>query len=1038
MIKKSYQLLKLLLLIITLTRAAELHAQQLVVTGNVIDDTSQGLPGVAITVKGTNISTSTDAKGNFRIEVPNPNSVLVVSFIGLKTQEINVNNRTNINISLNPDDIAMQEVVVVGYGTQKKVNLTGALDVVSGERLAERPIMNAGEGLQGLSPNLNVTVNSGDPAGGVDFNIRGFESINGGSPLILVDNIPMDLNKINPEDIKSLTVLKDGAAAAVYGARAAFGVILVETKSGSQGMRVNLSSQLSWNKPIWHVDPIDNGYVYALERNRIDERDGRTPTYDATYLDGLQKYWEDPANNPSWALINGTFQNYGYENLSNTLMSSFSPRQKYDLSISGASDKATYYTSFGLFNNDGWINHAGNDNFKRYNILAKGDYKIKSWLSFEQQVRVDMQRSDKPAAADINTVIRNEPTRSHVIPLIPGFEQYEGQYWNHGLMILPNLENGGRETFSNSDIWLKSGVTVKPLKRMTIRSDFSYNIFNRQLQDARPQFEVISQTITQDNPVEKFGDDEISVNRQFNQYYVFNAYGEYEVNDIKNHYIKGMLGYNQEWDYNTTVSGSATTLLSPNIPDISAVTGVQQIGGGKGHASLRGAFYRLNYIFKDRYLFETSGRYDGTSRFPKKDRFGFFPSASAGWRISEEPFMAFSKKVLNNMKIRASYGSLGNQLLGNNNLYPYIPSMGSGFSNFVMGSGQTPFVRMPGLVSPTLTWEQVVSKNLGLDLAFLNNKLEATFDIYTRDTKDMLMRMDYPDVLGTTAPQENAADLRTKGWEVTLGWRDNPSKQFSYRVNLNLADNSSQITKYDNPTGALSEHYVGKNMGEIWGYTTVGIIQTQEQFDNMPDQSALDNGYKVGDIQFADTNGDGVVNQGTNTIGNPGDRSIIGNTTPRYTFGLNTGANYKNFSLDVFFQGVGQRDYMPSNGDWTWFYPWRSYYGDKSWLTDSWTEDNRDAYFPAANIGGRNFKHAQTRFLQSAAYIRLKSLTIGYSLPKTLVSKVGLTNLRLYLGGQNLWEFSKMRKPLDPEYIFDSSIDYPLMRTFTFGLNVNL
>lgn len=1039
MIKKFYRLLKLLLLITALTQASNSQAQQTEITGKVTDAVKgEALPGVAISVKGAKQSTMTDANGDFRIQVPGANATLVFSYMGFKLQEVSVANQSKINIKLVEDNFAMDEVVVVGYGTTKKVNLTGAVDVVKAERLENRPILNAGEGLQGLAPNLNVTVNSGDPTSPPQFNIRGFESINGGSPLVLVDNVPMDLNQINPEDIKSVTILKDGAASAIYGARAAFGVILVETKSGVTGTNVRLSSQLSWNKPIWHVDQIDNGYEYALERNRIAVRDKSNPLpYDATYLDGLQKYWSDPANNPAFKLVNGTFQNYANENLADNLMSAFSPRQKYDLSISGASEKASYYTSFGYLNTDGYLNNAGNDNFKRYNVLAKGDYKLKKWLSFDQQITLNMQRSDKSSAADINTIIRNEPTRSHVVPLIPGYEQYEGKYWSHGLMILPQLENGGRETFSSSDLWLKSGITLTPLKGFKVRSDFSYNTFNREFQDAQPSFEVISLALNSNNPVERFGRDAIDVNRRFDQYYVFNTYAEYEVSKFKNHYIKGMVGYNQEWDYNTGISGSSNTFISPSVIDVSATTGIQKLSGGKSHSSLRGAFYRLNYNYKERYLVEANGRYDGTSRFPKNDRFGFFPSFSAGWRISEESFMEKTRNIIDNLKLRASYGSLGNQLLGDNNLYPYIPSMPSGFSNFILNSGQTPIVGMAGLVSPTLTWEQVVSKNVGVDISLFRGRLESFFEVYTRDTKNMLMRMDYPDVLGTGAPLENAADLRTKGWEFSVKWNDKPSKDISYYVDFNLSDWTSKITKYNNPTGALSEYYVGQQLGEIWGYETKGIIQTPEQLANIPDQSRLGVGWQVGDIEFVDRDIDGIISPGDNTIGNPGDRKIIGNSNPRYSFGFNTGATYKGFSIDVFFQGIGKRDYSPSRSDWTWFYPWRSLNGDKSWLTDSWTEDNRDAYFPAASVISKNFP-PQSRYIQNAAYIRLKNLTIGYTIPKRIITKAGLSNLKLYAGAQNLWEYTKMRKPLDPEYVFDNSINYPLFRSYTFGLVVNL
>jgi TonB-linked SusC/RagA family outer membrane protein len=1032
-----YKYLKMLAPLLLVLGALEVQAQGITVTGNVSEPAFPGgLPGVSVVEKGTTNGTATDAGGNYRITVPNAEAVLVFSYLGYVAQEIVVGNRSTIDVGLAQDKKALDEVVIVGFGTTKKVNLTGAVDVAKGERLANRPIVNVAEGMQGVLANVNVTIPSGDPTANARFNVRGFESINGGAPLILVDNVPMDLNRINPEDIESITVLKDGAAAAIYGARAAFGVILVKTKTGQKGMNVRFSTQHSVLQPIWHVDPIENGYEYALERNAINERDGSTPTYGPAYMDGLKRYWDDPANNPAYEVVNGSFQNYAYNNLANSLMSSYSPRQKHDFALSGASDKASYYTSFGLLNTDGYINSPGNDNFKRYNVLMKGDYKVKDWLRLDQSITINIQKSDQPSEANINDVIRTEPIRPFVVPRIDGYEQFEGMYWNHAFLILPQLAHGGRETFNNSDIWLNSGVTLTPLKRLTINSTFAYNVFSRSYENALPRYEVVSLDLSQDNPVNWVGPDRIDVQRQFNQGYVSNSYAEYKIDDIKDHFILGMVGFNQEYQYNTRVGGSSNTLLSPSLTDIGATTGIQQITGGKTEAGLRGVFYRFNYNFKERYFLESNGRYDGTSRFPKKDRFGFFPSFGLGWRISEEPFMAGTRNVIDNLKLRATYGSLGNQLLGNN-FYPYIPSMPSGFSNYVMSTGMIPTVRMPGLVSPTLTWEEVVSQNVGIDVILLNNRLETSFEVYTRDTKQMLMRRTYPSILGTGAPQENAADLRTTGWEFILKWRDNVGRDLNYWLDFNLSDWTSKITKFENPTGAIGQYYVGQQLGEIWGYETVGIIQNEEQLNSMPDQSRLGNGWRVGDMQYADLDGDGIISQGNGTLDNPGDRRIIGNANPRYSFGFNSGVSYKNFSVDIFLQGVGRRDYNPSSGNWTWFYPWRSYNGEKSWLTDTWAPDRPDAYFPASSLGSMNF-HPQTRFLQDASYLRLKNVNVSYSLPKSVVKMVGIGDVRVYVGAQNLWEFSRIRKPLDPEYIFSGSINYPLFRIYTAGLVVNL
>jgi TonB-linked SusC/RagA family outer membrane protein len=1017
--------------------AINLEAQQKEVSGQIVDEQGIGLPGANIMQKGTKNGATADFDGNFTLNLLSGSDLLVISYLGFKTVEQAVGSQSTIKITLQEDTESLDEVVVVGYGTQKKVNLTGSIDVATAKDIQNRPIGNVGEGLQGVIPNLNVQVNSGDPTDAPTFNIRGFESINGGSPLILVDGVPMDLNRINPEDIETLTVLKDGAAAAIYGARAAFGVILVTTKRGKKGVSVQLNTLLSWNKPIFNMKPIQNGYDFAVARNKSATREGDNQVYDDQYLAGLQTYWADPENNQGWAVVNGTFQNYENQRMAETLVNSTSPRQKIDLSISGASEKVNYFTSVGFFNNDGFWNHPANDQFKRYNYLGKIEYQIKDWLAFDAQVTGNFENSDKPAGVDINTLIRAEPLRAYEIPLIPGYEQYEGMSWDHPFPIFEQLKSGGRISALTQDVWLKGGVTITPLEGLKIRSDFSYNFFNKQYEKQENFYELVSFTLDQPNPVSKTGGvnaDTIDVYRDFNQYYVFNAYAEYEKTINEDHYLKFMVGFNQEWDLNTRVSGTANGLVSPNIVNIGSTTGIRQIDGSKSGATLRGGFYRINYIFKEKYLIESSVRYDGTSRFPKADRFGLFPSISAGWRISKEGWMSGTNDWLSDLKIRGSFGELGNQLLGNN-FYPYIPSLSIGTSDNIQSSGIVPQVTAPGLVSPSLTWEKVRSKNIGLDINLFKNKIDMSFDIYTRETLDMLLRRDYGDALGAPSPQENGADLKTKGWEASVTYKDRIGKDFSFSLHVNMSDNQAEITKYENPTGAISEFYVGQQLGEIWGYETVGIIQDDAQLAALPDQSRLGNGWKVGDIEFADLNGDGEITPGLETLSDPGDRRIIGNTTPRYSYGINLTMQYKGFGVNALFQGVGKRDFYPGTGNWQWFFPWRTYYGDERWLTDSWTPENRDAYFPETQIGGRNFV-SQTRYLQDASYIRLKSLNVSYDLPQGLTDKMGFSNIKIYLAGQNLWEASNIRKPLDPEYVFDNSIDYPLLRTYSMGLSL--
>ncbi len=411
--------------------------------------------------------------------------------------------------------------------------------------------------------------------------------------------------------------------------------------------------------------------------------------------------------------------------------------------------------------------------------------------------------------------------------------------------------------------------------------------------------------------------------------------------------------------------------------------------------------------------------------------------------------MSGTTDFLDNLKIRASYGTLGNQLLGDN-YYPYISTLGIGASPYMMSGGaRTPYVSAAGLVSPTLTWETVVSKNLGIDFTILKQKLDGTFDIYTRETKDMLTDVEYPSILGTDAPEANAADLQTNGWEGSLTWRDNIGRDFNYRLTLSLSDWQTEITKYDNPTGALSEYYEGQKIGDIWGYQTVGIFQTEEEVSSAADQSRIGTNWRPGDIQYADLDNDGEISPGNNTLDNPGDRTIIGNSTPRYSFGINLDLHYKNWSLTTFFQGIGKRDYWPSDGNWTWFFPYNAGHVEWYYITDTWNEDNREAYFPAPHVATNTKQNiqVQSRYLQNASYMRLKNLTLSYNLNPDWIQKVGIGGVRIYLAGMNMFEFTKMRKPLDPENLhtnilsgqnFNGAVEYPLQRIYSLGVNITL
>lgn len=1059
--KRSKYLLILTFFLVSNTLA---FAQRTTVTGKVTDEEGTGLPGVTVLVKGTTVATQTTPDGNYTLAVPAANSTLVFTFMGYQRREV-VAGGSTLNVTLISESKSLDAVVVVGYGTQKKVNLTGAVAVASGKRLENRAIANVGEGLQGVIPNLNITVRNGDPSASPAFNVRGFTSINGGGPLVLVDNVPMDINRVNPNDIKSISVLKDASAAAVYGGRAAFGVILIETKSGSKGGKLNISlnSQFSLAKPILKMNPMKNPYDYVNIWNKAAVRTQGTPQYNDEFVQNTKAWVENPTLENAWKVDNGVLQFYGFNDYQNKLVTDLAPATQHDLSISGGSEKTSYYFSVGYLSKDGYLRQ-NNTNFKRYNILMKADFKVNKWLNLNEQIVFNSQNNDEPTEyswdVHVNSLARVGTVMPIQFPDLPyyvnpgdrgNYEQYIGKYFG-GTNFFPYLMEGGRRTYANNDLWLTTGATLTPLKGLKVVSNFSYQIFNRNFQNVRSLVDVVSRDLLAANPiVHEYSDPNfINVQNEYNRSYVFNAYGEYETSFSGDHHVKATVGFNQEWYRNQSITGTAYSLITPSVPNIHATTGTQSIDGGASQLALRGGFYRVNYDYKERYLLEASGRYDGTSRFPKDDRFGFFPSFSAGWRISQEAFMAGTKNWLDNLKIRASYGELGNQSLGSN-YYPYISTMNSGIPNtyplIVQGSTPTLNILWPNLVSPTLTWEKVVSRNIGLDVTLLKSKLDVSFDMYNRDTRNMLRSRDYPDILGAAPPQENAADLRTKGWELSLTWRDKIGSDFSYNVMIGLSDWTSSITKYENPGGNISDYYVGKQIGEIWGFRTAGIFQTADDITNGADQSNIGANWKPGDVQYVDLNGDKKINRGSNTLDDMGDLAVIGNSTPRYQFGVNLGLSYKNWNLTAFFQGVGKMDMWPSTNSWTWFFPFKSSYLESDAVADSWSEDNRDAYFPAPSMAydSRESKNyvVQSRYLQNAAYIRMKNLMLSYNLPTSLLQRIRLSDVQVYLSGMNLWEYSRIRRPLDPESIPEvtantvGAIEYPMQRIFTLGARIS-
>lgn len=1011
--------------------------------GVVVDRNGETVIGASVVVKGTTNGTITGLEGEFSIPNVKKGDIIVISYVGYTTQEIPWDGKP-LNVVLKEDTETLDEVVVVGYATVKKANLTGAVSAVDEKVLAERPIVNLGQGLQGTIPNLNITT-SAQPGAGSTFNVRGETSINGGSPLVLVDGVEMDPNLINPQDVASVSVLKDAASASIYGARAAYGVVLITTKGGkkNQPTRVSLDASVSFNSPTTRPSYMDS-MQYATWMNAANNTTNGRDLFSQEEMDHIRAYYEDPANNSpvfiatdpnSWQYSNcqqGKYAYCGNTDWMDEIYKKSYPLQKYNVNISGGSDKTTYYTSVG-YTNQGSMLRYGDERFRKFNMVNNISYDITDWMNVS--MKTSFIRTELNGIAQDN-VHGSAWIGNDTQPLMPvkhpdGNWSGQGNYTNFAAV----LEEGGTRATTKNDFWNTLALELKPLAGLSIKMDYTFNYYAEHIKNHAKSFNEYGvdgeflQVFQYTSPNYAYE------HQQNDTYNTFNLVGNYE-RTFGKHYFKVMLGYNQETKHTRAFYAEREDLISNDLPSMNAATGEKYVGNSDDSWATRSGFARINYTFADRYLLELNGRYDLSSKFPKNDRAVFSPSFSVGWRLGEESwFKNPTNGFFDDLKLRASYGSQANQAL-DNGWHAYLSTYDDGQTGYLMDGQRVTYV-LPGLlVSNTITWEKVTQWNVGLDFTILQNRLTGSFDYYQRKTTGMLGTGKLlPNILGKTEPKENASDMVTKGWELALSWNDQLENGLHYSVGFNLSDTYAKITKYDNPTKSLSApYYEGMTVGEIWGYEST-LFQTADEIASAPDQSQLDNGiHKVpGDIKFIDINGDGEVNNGENTVDKPGDQKIIGNNRARYRYGFNVTADWKGFDLGIFFQGVGKRDMiLPNTYRWQYGSQWQV---PTAYANDYWTENNTDAYFPVARFdGGKAFGQNQTRYLLNAAYLRLKSLSLGYTLPVALTQKWGIQKARVYFTGENLLTFKHTPEGFDPE--LDNPYDYPQQKAFSIGVNL--
>ncbi|WP_160370634.1 SusC/RagA family TonB-linked outer membrane protein [Sphingobacterium humi] len=1015
--------------------------QQKELTGRVTDADGKGIEGVSVKVKGSAAGTSTDASGQYSLTASNNDKTLVFSNVGYLSQEVAIASNGVTNVTLSADVTSISDVVVIGYGTQKKENLTGAVSTVSSEVLESRPITTLGQGLQGTAPNLNVTQGSGAPGKGSSFNVRGNTSINGGGPLILVNGIPMDVNLISPNDIESVTILKDAASAAIYGARAAYGVILITTKSGKKEKPVvSLSTLFSSNSPTSKIEFIDTKDRIAYMNEASMRVNGRN-YYDDITMEAMMAHYNDPTK-PSAFIHPARLDEWtgaANTNWEKILMSESYPMQQHTASITGGSDKFDYYSSFSFINQRGLTNRDLFDEYyKRYNVMTNLNYNIKEWISVGTRISINNGNKRFPpndpyfrnSFPEDGTIYQTNVYSTQPYKDPNGNWTHEGSIFNPAQM----LSEGGYQTRLVNDVWMTGLVKIKPIQEISINVDYSFNTKNTKHMSyvaKQPFYNVKGDVVGYYG-----GSNPNRVTRTDNEdrYYVFNAYADYTKTFLEKHNFKAMVGFNQEYAQYNMVSAERRNLIINSVPYINLASGDRFAYDGIDEYAIRGVFSRINYSYDDRYLVEFNGRYDGTSKFAKKDRFAFFPSVSVGWRIDNEAFFSSLKEKVSLLKIRASYGNLGNQNVPG--YYPYIATLSAADVNYLINGDRPMSVIAPGLVSSTLTWETVTQKNIGIDFALLNSRLNGSLDFYTRDTKDMLTKSQtLPAVLAVTEPQANAADLRTRGFDLNITWNDQVGN-VSYGLTGILSDYSAKITKYNNPVGLIADYYVGSDIGNIWGLTTGGFFQTDEEALKLDQTNINGRRRQAGDLWMVDLNGDGKITRGAQTLNDHGDMSIIGNNTPRYSYGFRANASWKGIDLDVFFQGVGKRDLQMSQLYYLTQYS-NEWVGIPKVAMDYWSPENPNAFFPRPIISGAaDVLAVQTRYLQNGAYLRLKQLTIGYTIPQHITQKFSTDRIRVFFTGSNLWTLTKMIKISDPELPGPSS--YPMYRSFSFGASISL
>jgi TonB-linked SusC/RagA family outer membrane protein len=1077
---RNYKALSLLGLLCWFTS----HALGQQIKGEVTDkNTHAPVPGASIVVAGTK-GVTTNASGQFSFDAKGASS-FTISSVGYLPKTVSITDAADYSIELDPSDKSLDQVVVVGYGTQKKADLTGAVTTVDVKKTFDsKPLNDPARALQGIVPGLTILYGNGGLTSSADIKIRGIGSINGQSrPLILVDNVQTDdLSIINPQDIESISVLKDAASASIYGARAAFGVVLIKTKSGRKNQKstITYTNNFGANKPTILPDFADPSLeVRALNdagiRNKVADPETFGMDMDtlAAGIDNWKKLYA--GKNKGLEMIKGedwevrpSGRTYFYKvwDPKKEFLSDYTFSQIHNLAISGGSEKISYYLSGG-YSQDNGILKMNPDVVKKYNITASVNASVTSWLDVNAKLLYRNFQYDYPY--QYQDYWYYFWRWGAYFP----YGTYQGHYFRVNSAYMDAASKAGlSDNYTRVDL----GATLKITKDLSFRADYTIGRDNNLRHEAGGPvtawdfWSAGSLVLTN---IASASSDQVSYYSGRANVNTFNGYLTYQHTFASDHNLKVIAGVNTESDENINFQAKANGLLDPAQAELGLTYG-QQVAApsasgvplgwsrnGHGKKAYGGYFGRINYAFQDKYLLELNTRYDGSSYFPPQDRWTFFSSASAGYRISQEKFFEKLKPAISDMKLRASYGELGNQDVTPTGISPYQAVMNGQTANWITSAGtiaQT--ITQPQSIAKSLKWERIRTLDFGLDTRILDDHIGISFDWFQRDNDGMIQTTSVPSTFGTSGPNINAGNFRTRGYEISIDAYYQIGKDLQVYGSIGFSDAKTVFTKWSNPTYSIatSQNYKGKTYGEIWGFQTEGYYAADADTATHP-QYNLQSGnfiFGAGDVRYKDIGGpggkpDGKIDGGSMTLADHGDLKVIGNNQPRYQYNMRLGAAWKGFDIDIFIQGVGKRDWW---GVGQTAYPlWQSIDILYQNQMDFWTPQHTNAFYPrpfpgngsgkipGLYAGGNNF-YPQSKYLMNLAYTRLKNVTIGYALNNNLLKRYGIQRLRFYVSGENLAEIRHSKVPLDPE-MTDVSLTsgytgrvYPFMRTYSGGLQI--